>query len=204
MGSDPVGKFIFKDVPAGKYLLSAEFTGYSTTYMDIVVNDDPLVLARNSDIRIVMRSIEYVDDGQSLILKDVPSYISQESVLIEVIMFKNGMQPSPINIITRDELKPLNNGQDMPYVLRAQPSLVTTSDAGNGIGYTGMWIRGSDGSRINVTINGVALNDPESQQVYWVDLPDFIARVWIMLPFGGVSDVLMGHSGLPCKWILNS
>jgi iron complex outermembrane receptor protein len=172
VGSDPVGKFIFKDVPEGKYLLSAEFTGYSKTYIDIVVNDDPLVLARNSDIRIVMRSIEYTDDGQSLILKDVPSYISQESVLIEVIMFKNGMQPSPINIITRDELKPLNNGQDMPYVLRAQPSLVTTSDAGNGIGYTGMWIRGSDGSRINVTINGVALNDPESQQVYWVDLPD--------------------------------
>ncbi|MBL0065394.1 MAG: TonB-dependent receptor plug domain-containing protein [Bacteroidetes bacterium] len=52
------------------------------------------------------------------------------------------------------------------------PSLVVTSDAGNGVGYTGLRIRGSDASRINVTLNGIPVNDPESHQVYWVDLPD--------------------------------
>jgi iron complex outermembrane recepter protein len=64
-------------------------------------------------------------------------------------------------------------GQDVPYLLRTTPSVVETSDAGTGIGYTGLRIRGTDASRINVTIDGIPLNDAESQNVYWVDLPDF-------------------------------
>jgi len=76
-----------------------------------------------------------------------------------------------------DELNARDAGQDLPFLLRLTPSVVITSDAGNGIGYTGMRIRGSDASRINVTINGVPLNDSESQGVYWVDLPDLGASV---------------------------
>lgn len=81
---------------------------------------------------------------------------------------------SPIAYSELDEAKiaQLNNGQDIPYVLRLTPSLVATSDAGTGVGYTGLWIRGSDPARINVTINGVPLNDSESQQVFWVNTPD--------------------------------
>lgn len=75
--------------------------------------------------------------------------------------------------LTQEDIRPLDNGQDMPYILRFTPSVVTTSDAGAGIGYTGMSIRGSDQSRINVTINGIPYNDPESQGVFWVNLPDF-------------------------------
>ncbi len=75
--------------------------------------------------------------------------------------------------LSREDLRPLDNGQDMPYLLRFTPSVVTTSDAGAGVGYTGMSIRGSDQTRINVTINGIAYNDPESQGVFWVNLPDF-------------------------------
>ena len=70
-----------------------------------------------------------------------------------------------------------NFGQDIPYLLNTTPSLVTSSDAGHGIGYTSMRIRGTDATRINVTINGIPLNDPESHQVYWVDLPDFATSV---------------------------
>ncbi len=77
--------------------------------------------------------------------------------------------------IERADIVPLDNGQDLPYLLRFTPSLVTTSDAGAGIGYTGLRIRGSDQSRINVTINGIPYNDPESQGVFWVNLPDFAA-----------------------------
>ncbi len=66
-------------------------------------------------------------------------------------------------------------GQDIPYLLRTTPSVVETSDAGIGFGYTGLRIRGTDASRINVTIDGIPLNDAESQNVYWVDLPDFAA-----------------------------
>ncbi len=75
--------------------------------------------------------------------------------------------------VSREEIAKMNLGQDLPILLNMQPSLVTTSDAGAGIGYTGMRIRGSDASRINVTINGIPLNDAESQGVFWVNMPDF-------------------------------
>ena len=83
--------------------------------------------------------------------------------------------PVAFTELTSKDITPLNNGQDVPYVLRLTPSLITTSDAGTGVGYTGMWLRGSDISRINVTINGVPLNDPESQQVFWVNTPDLLS-----------------------------
>ena len=67
------------------------------------------------------------------------------------------------------------NGQDLPYLLSMTPSLVTSSDAGTGIGYTNFRIRGSDANRINMTVNGIPLNDAESHSVYFVDLPDFAA-----------------------------
>ena len=78
------------------------------------------------------------------------------------------------NIESKDISK-VNLGQDIPTILKMTPSLYITSDAGNGIGYSGMNIRGSDGTRINVTINGVPLNDSESHMTYWVNLPDFIS-----------------------------
>ena len=71
----------------------------------------------------------------------------------------------------------LNSGVDLPYLLSQTPSLVETSEAGNGVGYTNMRLRGTDASRINVTIDGIPLNDPESQQVFWVDLPDLASSV---------------------------
>ncbi|MFB1019359.1 MAG: Plug domain-containing protein, partial [Flavobacteriales bacterium] len=85
--------------------------------------------------------------------------------------------PFAFTNLDADELNARDAGQDLPFLLRLTPSVVITSDAGNGIGYTGMRIRGSDASRINVTINGVPLNDSESQNVYWVDLPDLGASV---------------------------
>ena len=79
--------------------------------------------------------------------------------------------------IINDHISKVNLGQDVPFILSMTPSVNVTSDAGNGIGYTGMSIRGSDGSRINVTINGVPLNDSESHATYWVDLPDFASSI---------------------------
>ncbi|MBK7635177.1 MAG: TonB-dependent receptor [Saprospiraceae bacterium] len=70
-----------------------------------------------------------------------------------------------------------NLGQDVPFLLQWTPSVVVTSDAGTGIGYTSMRMRGSDQTRINVTINGVPLNDAESHNVFWVDLPDLMGTV---------------------------
>jgi len=74
--------------------------------------------------------------------------------------------------ITADDIEKQNHGVDLPILLDQSTSVVTTSDAGAGVGYTGIRIRGSDATRVNVTINGIPLNDAESQGSYWVDLPD--------------------------------
>jgi iron complex outermembrane receptor protein len=75
------------------------------------------------------------------------------------------------------ELAKSNLGQDMPVLLQFTPSVVMTSDAGAGIGYTGIRIRGSDATRVNVTINGIPVNDSESQGSYWINMPDFASSV---------------------------
>ena len=74
--------------------------------------------------------------------------------------------------ISKTEIEKNNLGQDLPFVLNQLPSVVINSDAGNGVGYTGISIRGSDASRINVTLNGIPYNDAESQGTYFVDIPD--------------------------------
>ncbi len=75
--------------------------------------------------------------------------------------------------ISKKEITRLNLGQDIPFLLNQTPSVVVNSDAGNGVGYTGIRIRGTDATRINVTLNGIPYNDAESQGTFFVDLPDF-------------------------------
>ncbi len=97
-------------------------------------------------------------------------YINQE-ITVSATRATSG-SPVAYSNVSKAELEKVNLAQDLPYLLNMTPSVLVTSDAGTGIGYTGLRIRGSDASRINVTINGVPVNDPESHQVYWVDLPD--------------------------------
>ncbi len=85
--------------------------------------------------------------------------------------------PATYTNINKHELAPRNTGQDLPFLLGLTPSLVASSDAGAGVGYTSLKIRGSDDTRINVTINGVPLNDPESHGVWWVNMPDIVSSV---------------------------
>ncbi len=81
--------------------------------------------------------------------------------------------PVTFSNVTKQELAPRNLGQDIPVLLNFLPSVVTTTDGGNGIGYTYMRVRGSDATRINVTLNGVPYNDSESQGTFWVNMGDF-------------------------------
>jgi iron complex outermembrane receptor protein len=87
----------------------------------------------------------------------------------------NGRNPVPHTNLVAADIAKTYQAQDVPFLLAKVPGLVENSDAGTGIGYTGMRIRGSDPTRINVTINGIPLNDAESQAVYWVNLPDLAA-----------------------------
>src|SRR5688572_3595691 len=75
--------------------------------------------------------------------------------------------------LSKKEIAKNNLGQDIPFILNQTPSVVINSDAGNGFGYTGIRIRGTDATRINVTLNGIPYNDAESQGTFFVDLPDF-------------------------------
>jgi iron complex outermembrane recepter protein len=79
--------------------------------------------------------------------------------------------------ISKKEIEKINLGQDIPYLLNQTPSVVINSDAGNGVGYTGIRIRGTDATRINMTINGIPYNDAESQGLFFVNLPDFSSSV---------------------------
>lgn len=101
---------------------------------------------------------------------------SIEEVLISGVRAK---EKSPITFtnVSKAQIAPRNLGQDIPILLNYLPSVVTTTDAGAGIGYTYMRVRGSDGSRINVTLNGVPFNDSESQGTYFVNLPDFASSL---------------------------
>lgn len=81
--------------------------------------------------------------------------------------------PVTFSNLTKEEITPRNLGQDIPILMNFLPSVVTTSDAGAGVGYTGIRVRGSDATRVNVTINGIPYNDAESQGTFWVNMPDF-------------------------------
>ncbi len=84
----------------------------------------------------------------------------------------NDKAPFAKTNLTKKEIEKNNLGQDLPFLLNQTPSVIINSDAGNGVGYTGIRIRGTDASRINVTLNGIPYNDAESQGTYFVDLPD--------------------------------
>lgn len=85
--------------------------------------------------------------------------------------------PVSFSNLNKTDIEHRNLGQDIPSLMNFLPSVVTTSDAGNGIGYTGLRVRGSDATRVNITINGIPYNDSESHGTYWVNMPDFASSV---------------------------
>lgn len=99
-----------------------------------------------------------------------------QELTITTVRAKN-KNPIPFTNVSQKEIEQRNLGQDIPVLLNYLPSVVTTTDAGNGVGYTYMRVRGSDGSRINVTLNGIPFNDSESQGTFFVNLPDFASSL---------------------------
>lgn len=85
--------------------------------------------------------------------------------------------PVAFTNILKADIRNSNDGRDIPYLLGMTPSMVSVSDAGAGVGYSYMRVRGSDASRINVTANGIPINDPESHRVYWVNMPDLASSL---------------------------
>jgi len=147
------GTYILPGLEDGEYTIRVSFMGYETVAKEVILKGD-------FDVNIVLQNFTYKID----------------EVLISA-MRAGEHTPMAYSEVDKRTLKNMNTGQDMPYLLSLTPSFIETSEAGNGIGYTGLRIRGTDGNRINVTIDGIPLNDPESQQVFWVDLPDIASSV---------------------------
>ncbi|MCF6182877.1 TonB-dependent receptor [Lutibacter sp.] len=123
---------------------------------------------------------------QSITINMADSFVNLDEVLVDAVRVKEN-SPITHSNITKKELAKRNLGQDIPMLLNYLPSVVTTSDAGAGVGYTGIRVRGSDATRVNVTINGIPYNDAESQGTYWVDLPDFASSTQSMQLQRGVG-----------------
>jgi iron complex outermembrane recepter protein len=142
------GEFSFDPVKSGSYTLQVRFLGYQPwERVYEIPTSDPITIVLEEEIK-----------------------MTDEVIILATRV--NEKTPTTHTTISREALQKQNFGQDLPFTLNWTPSLVTTSDAGAGVGYTGLRIRGSDATRINVTINGIPLNDSESQGVFWVNTPD--------------------------------
>ncbi|WP_242133779.1 TonB-dependent receptor [Aestuariivivens marinum] len=123
---------------------------------------------------------------QNQVKQDSTKTETLDEVLVKAVRV-NANLPITHSNISKKELEKRNLGQDIPVLLNYLPSVVTTSDAGAGIGYTGIRVRGTDATRVNVTINGIQYNDPESQGTFWVNLGDFASSTQNMQLQRGVG-----------------
>jgi len=142
------GDFELQKLSPGDYHAEVRFLGYKTYDVQFAVpTEAPLIILLKEDV------------------------IMTDQVIVSATRV-NDKTPTTYSTMNKVTLQKQNFGQDLPITLNWTPSLVTTSDAGAGVGYTGLRIRGSDATRINVTINGIPVNDSESQGVFWVNTPD--------------------------------
>jgi len=149
------GRFSLELKSDQKYRLAISFISYERLEIEIDASKEMIDLGELSLDRQSLMMDEFTVEGTRVGLED----------------------PMAFSNLDKDAIEKNNLGQDLPFLLDQTPSVVVTSDAGAGIGYTGIRIRGSDPTRINVTINGVPLNDSESQGVFWVNMPDFATSV---------------------------
>jgi iron complex outermembrane receptor protein len=147
------GEFQLPDLTSGKKNFSVSYIGYE----DLII------------------SLNLTDDTYREIVLDPKSYMGEEAIITAVRAGKK--DPVALSFINKNQIKRNNSGKDIPYLLSLTPSIVVTSDAGNGVGYTGLRIRGTDATRINVTIDGIPLNDAESHGVWWVNMPDLSSSI---------------------------
>ncbi|MFY7669221.1 MAG: carboxypeptidase-like regulatory domain-containing protein, partial [Crocinitomicaceae bacterium] len=152
--SDENGNFVFSNIQTKSCVLVAEFPGFLKVSIPLKASDfdRKLTITLESNAK----SLEEVQVSATRV-----DQLATSSTIVK----------------STNPLERKNFGQDIPILLESTPSVVTTSDAGAGVGYTGIRIRGVDASRINVTINGIPVNDPESHDVYWVNMPDLASSI---------------------------
>jgi len=149
------GEFVFNGLKKGSYQLIASYLGFETKTLSIELAE--------GDVKVLALQLTPKD-----ILTEEVIVASTRAVHNTPIAFQN---------IEKNEIQKRNTGQDIPYLLSMTPSITTNSDAGTGIGYTSFRIRGTDLNRINISVDGIPVNDSESHGVWWVNMPDFASSV---------------------------
>lgn len=149
---DEAGRFVIPNASAGIHTLKFSHLGFTTF---------------NTEVQAPVSGLD---------IQLQPLTILTEEFIVSATRARE-TTPTTFQTITKEELNKNNLGQDLPFLLNYTPSVITHSDAGAGIGYTGMRIRGTDQTRINVTVNGIPINDAESHGVFWVNMPDFASSV---------------------------
>lgn len=149
--TDKDGNFVLKNISGNIDAIDISYIGYQTS---------KVTLGASNQLEIKLNKSTYQAD----------------EVIINATRVNDKTGMAYTNV-TAAQIDKQNMGQDLPVLLNFSPSLVSTSDAGGGVGYTGIRIRGSDATRINVTVNGIPYNDAESQGVFWVNMPDFASSV---------------------------
>jgi iron complex outermembrane receptor protein len=151
--TDEKGEFVLSRLPAGNLELRVSFLGFET-YRQVI----SLPYSGNLEIALAGRE-----------------FLTEEFIVSSTRA--SDLTPTTFLNVDKTELAKRNLGQDIPMLLQYTPSVVSFSDAGAGVGYTGMRIRGSDQTRINATVNGIPINDAESHGIFFVNMPDFASSV---------------------------
>ena len=151
--SDGEGNFTLSNLNAGKYVIAVSYLGYKSTEKTIELKEN---------------------QTENFVL--IPQAFLADEVVVRATR-ANEKSATTYKNVTKAEIQENNFGQDLPFILQNTPGVVVNSDAGAGVGYTGIRIRGSDNSRINVTVNGIPINDSESQGTFYVNMPDFASSV---------------------------
>jgi iron complex outermembrane receptor protein len=170
--SDSAGNFSLSDVAPGRYAVTASYVGYKPAQLNVVLDGDA-------------SQIELLLDPTVLPGEEVTITTTRVSAQTDAVSHSN---------ITREEIQRDYTVEDVPMFLAKQPGAYAYSDAGNGVGYSYLQIRGFDQRKISVLVNGVPHNDPESHQVYWVDVPDLMESASDVQVQRGVGASLYGAS----------
>jgi iron complex outermembrane receptor protein len=161
-------------IEPGLVIQARKMNSFKANFPRKVLFNNKKIIMKKINFLLTILFIPFVFFGQSNDSISIKKILDEVSV--NAIRAKTNT-PIAFTNLNKQQIEKSNLGQDLPFLISSTPSVVTTSDAGAGIGYTGFRIRGTDPSRINVTINGIPLNDSESQGVWWVNMPDFASSL---------------------------
>lgn len=148
------GEYVLSNIKDGTYQLVFSYLGFDSYETEVKVEGK-----------------DYIVDAEL-----TRSHYMYDEIIVQAVR-AGDKTPTTYTNLNLEQIDQQNYGQDLPFLLQNTPSTVVTSDAGAGVGYTGIRIRGVDPTRTNVTVNGIPLNDSESHGVFWVNMPDFASSV---------------------------